>query len=44
MGDFNYPNIDWADGTAQSTKARYILNVIPDNFISQIIEAYASMI
>lgn len=36
MGDFNYLYIDWVDGTAQSPKARHLLNV---NFMCHLVEA-----
>lgn len=31
IGDFNYPNIDRADGTAHSSKTQHFLNVLRDN-------------
>lgn len=32
MGDFIYPNIDWANVTAQSSLDRYFLDFLKDNF------------
>lgn len=37
MGKFNYPNIDLANGTAQSM-ACHFLNVLQDNFTEQMVE------
>lgn len=39
MGGFNYPNIDWAEGTAYSLKARNFLNVLQDNIKPQLVDS-----
>lgn len=39
MGNFNYPEIDWADGTAHSTKVCHFLNAMLESFMSQMAEA-----
>lgn len=39
MGDFDYPNTDWAGGTALLTKNHNFLNVMQYNFISQMVKA-----
>lgn len=39
MGDFSYPDNDWAEGTAHSSKACHFLNVLHDNFMSQLVDA-----
>lgn len=39
MEDFNYPDIDWADETAQSCKAHHFLNVLQVNFLCQLMDA-----
>lgn len=39
MGDFNYPDIDWTNGTAHSVKACHFLNLLQNNLIDKMIEA-----
>ncbi|XP_073458774.1 uncharacterized protein [Aquarana catesbeiana] len=39
MGDFNYPDIDWVEGTMHSSKAHQFLNVLQDNFMGQMVDA-----
>lgn len=35
LGDFNYPDIDWIDETAYSSRTHYFVNVLEDNFMCQ---------
>lgn len=39
MANFNYPNTDWENGIAQSTKACRFLNLLQDNCMKQMVEA-----
>ena len=39
MGDFNYPEIDWSNGTAATVKGQTFINLLQDNFKVQFIEA-----
>lgn len=39
MGDFNYPELDLADGAAHSLKARHFFYVLQDNFMSQFVDS-----
>lgn len=41
MEDFNYPDIDWAEGTAHSLKACHFMNVLQDNFMSRLVDSPA---
>ena len=38
MGDFNYPDIDWKNGTAGTTKGRTFINLLHDNFMVQFVD------
>ena len=39
MGDFNYPEIDWINGTSGTVKGQKFKNLLQDNFMVQFIEA-----
>ncbi|CAI9604872.1 unnamed protein product, partial [Staurois parvus] len=39
MGDFNYPEIDWNNGSTGTVKGQTFLNLLQDNFMVQFIES-----
>ena len=39
MGDFNYPEIYWSNGTAGTVKGQQFIMLLQDNFMVQLIEA-----
>lgn len=39
MGDFIYPDIDWADRIAHSFRDHHFLNVLLDNFMCKLVYA-----
>uniref|UniRef100_A0A803K2X2 Reverse transcriptase domain-containing protein n=1 Tax=Xenopus tropicalis TaxID=8364 RepID=A0A803K2X2_XENTR len=38
MGDFNYPDIDWGNSTARTVNGNKFINLLHDNFMSQVVE------
>jgi len=38
MGDFNHPDISWADHTARQAQSRRFLQSINDSFLMQVVE------